>query len=71
MLEEIAHEHDIDGSSRDSTHIRGIALYDLDAKIRQREDQIAVLRKENDDVKFSNAGLTDRNNGLRGEIAAL
>lgn len=47
------------------------ALYDLDAKIRQREDQIAVLRKENDDVKFSNAGLTDRNNGLRGEIAAL
>ena len=30
-----------------------------------------MVRKENDDVKFSNAGLNDRNGGLRIEIAAL
>lgn len=46
-------------------------IFDLEAKIRAREDQIAITRKENDDVKFSNSGLTERNNGLRLEIAAL
>lgn len=47
------------------------AVFDLESKIRAREDQIAIIRKENDDVKFSNAGLSDRNAGLRVEIAAL
>ena len=46
-------------------------IYDLESKVRSREDQINLVRKENDDVKFSNAGLTDRNGGLRIEIAAL
>lgn len=46
-------------------------IFDLEAKIRAREDQINLVRKENDDVKFSNAGLTDRNGGLRVEVAAL
>jgi chromosome segregation ATPase len=46
-------------------------IFDLEAKIRSREDQINLVRKENDDVKFSNAGLTDRNGGLRLEIGAL
>jgi hypothetical protein len=30
-----------------------------------------MTRKEGDDVKFSNAGITDRNSQLRAEIAAL
>ena len=46
-------------------------IFDLEAKIRAREDQIAITRKEGDDVKFSNAGITDRNSLLRAEIAAL
>lgn len=46
-------------------------LYDLEAKNRQRDDQIAVSRKELDDVKFSNSGLLDRNADLKTEIAAL
>ena len=46
-------------------------MFDLESKIRNREDNINIVRKENDDVKFSNAGLTDRNGGLRVEIAAL
>jgi hypothetical protein len=46
-------------------------LFDLEAKIRARDDQIAITRKENDDVKFSNAGITDRNSTIRAEIAAL
>lgn len=46
-------------------------IFDLEAKIRAREDQISIVRKENDDVKFSNAGISDRNAGLRAEIAAL
>ncbi len=46
-------------------------IFDIEAKIRAREDQISIVRKENDDVKFSNAGISDRNAGLRAEIAAL
>jgi chromosome segregation ATPase len=46
-------------------------IFDLEAKIRARDDQIAITRKEGDDVKFSNAGITDRNSVLRAEIAAL
>lgn len=46
-------------------------IFDLEAKIRARDDQIAITRKEADDVKFSNAGITDRNSQLRAEIAAL
>ncbi len=46
-------------------------IFDLESKIRAREDHIAVTRKENDDVKFSNAGISDRNSGLRVEIMAL
>jgi chromosome segregation ATPase len=60
---------------RESEVLRGKDLqaniFDLEAKIRAREDQIALTRKDNDDVKFSNAGLSDRNAGLRLEIAAL
>jgi FtsZ-binding cell division protein ZapB len=46
-------------------------IFKLEAQIREREDGINIVRKENDDVKFSNAGLTDRNGGLRIEIGAL
>jgi len=60
---------------RESEVLRGkdlqAAIFDLEAKIRAREDQLALTRKDNDDVKFSNAGLSDRNAGLRLEIAAL
>lgn len=60
---------------RESEILRGkelqAVIFDLESKIRAREDQIQLVRKENDDVKFSNAGLTDRNNGLRIEIQAL
>lgn len=46
-------------------------IFDFEAKTRAREDQINLVRKENDDVKFSNAGLADRNGGLQIEISAL
>lgn len=46
-------------------------LYDLEAKNRARDDQIAIIRKELDDIKFSNSGLLDRNADLKAEIAAL
>ena len=60
---------------REAEGLRGkelqAVIFDFEAKIRNREDGINLVRKENDDVKFSNAGLTDRNGGLRIEIAAL
>ncbi len=46
-------------------------LYDLETKNRSRDDQIIVLRKEFDDVKFSNNSMFDRNSDLKAEIAAL
>lgn len=55
------------GKNRDLSAI----LYDLEAKNRSRDDQIAIIRKELDDIKFSNSGLLDRNADLKAEIAAL
>lgn len=46
-------------------------LFDLESKNRSRDDQIVVIRKELDDVKFSNSSVLDRNADLRAEIAAL
>ena len=46
-------------------------LFDLEAKNRARDDQIVVIRKELDDVKFSNSSLFDRNADIKAEIAAL
>lgn len=44
---------------------------DLEAKNRSRDDQIMVIRKEVEDVKFSNSSMFDRNSDLKAEIAAL
>jgi hypothetical protein len=46
-------------------------LFDLESKNRSRDDSIIVIRKELDDVKFSNSSILDRNADLRAEIAAL
>ena len=46
-------------------------LFDLEGKNRNRDDQLIILRKEVDDVKFSNSSLFDRNSDLKAEIAAL
>lgn len=40
-------------------------LYDIEAKIKQRDDQLLQLRKESDDVRFSNSSMVDRNGDLR------
>jgi len=60
---------------RESEVLRGkelqSVLFDLEAKVRAREDNINITRKENDDVKFSNAGLSDRNGSVQLEINAL
>jgi chromosome segregation ATPase len=46
-------------------------LFDLEAKVRHVEDQLAIARKDQDDLRFSNMGMGDRNNDLRAEIEAL
>jgi chromosome segregation ATPase len=46
-------------------------LFDLEAKVRHIEDQLAIARKDQDDLRFSNMGMGDRNNDLRSEIEAL
>ena len=43
-------------------------LFDLEAKNRARDDQLVIVRKEVDDVKFSNASLFDKNADLKAEI---
>ena len=47
------------------------SLYDLEARNRSRDDQILQVRKEIDDVRFSNSSMMDRNNDCRAEIDAL
>lgn len=40
-------------------------------KIRQREDQIMIMRKELDGARYSNSSLLDNNSNLQVEIDAL
>lgn len=46
-------------------------LCGLEAKIRSTDENLCVSRREVDDLRFSNAGLTGRNCDLRSEIDAL
>lgn len=47
------------------------SLYDLEAKNKNRDEQIHLIRKEMDDVRFSNSSMIDRNGDLKAEIEAL
>jgi len=49
----------------------GQSTYNLDAQCRDREEQIALQRRELDDVRFSNHSMGDRNRDLSAEIEAL
>ena len=57
----------------DSTKCRDLSsnLYELEARVRDVENQIFALRKESDDVRFSNNSMMDRNNEMKDEIEAL
>lgn len=46
-------------------------VYDLEAQNRSRDDQVILIRKDLDDVKFSNSSMIDRNTDIKSEIAAL
>jgi len=46
-------------------------LYDLEAKNRNRDDQLLAARKEIDDIRFSNSSMMDRNDDTKAEIEAL
>ena len=43
----------------------------MEAKNRSRDDQVVHIRKEIDDVRFSNSSMIDRNGDLKQEIEAL
>ena len=46
-------------------------LYDLEAKARNAEEQLAASRKEQEDLRFSNHSMQGHNDDLRAEIDAL
>ena len=46
-------------------------LYDLEARIKNKEDQIGMARREMDEVRFSNSSMMERNGDLKSEIEAL
>ena len=46
-------------------------LYDLEAKNRNKDDQLLAVRKEMDDVRFSNSSMIDRNDDIKAEVEAL
>jgi chromosome segregation ATPase len=49
----------------------GQSVYGLEAQVRDKEEQVALNRRELDDVRFSNQSMGDRNRDLTGEIEAL
>ncbi len=46
-------------------------LYELDARIRNKEEALQQSKKELDDVRFSNSSMLDRNQDVKAEIDAL
>lgn len=46
-------------------------LYDFEAKTRATEEALAVTRRDQEDLRFSNSSLQGRNDDLRSEIDAL
>lgn len=46
-------------------------LYAREQKYRNVEDQLLVARKEQDNIRFSNANLLERNQDIKSEIDAL
>lgn len=47
------------------------SLYDIEAKNKNRDDQLHLIRKDMDEVRFSNTSMIDRNDDLKAEIEAL
>ena len=47
------------------------SVYDMEARNRNKEDMVMSLRKEMDDVRFSNSSMQDRLGGIKQEIEAL
>lgn len=45
--------------------------YDLDARNKNKEDQLLALRKDTDQLRFSNASILERNDEFQAELAAL
>lgn len=46
-------------------------LFDLEAKSRATEDQLAAGRREQDDLRFATSSMQNANADLRAEIDAL
>lgn len=46
-------------------------LYDLESKSRVADDNLGAARREQDDLRFSNASLGNQNADMRAEIDAL
>ena len=45
--------------------------YEREQRLRQLEDQLLVTRKEQDNIRFSNNNLLERNQVIKAEIGAL
>ena len=46
-------------------------LYDLESKSRAADDNLGVARREQDDLRFANASMSNQNADMRAEIDAL
>ena len=46
-------------------------LYDVDAKARAADDNLAVTRREQDDLRFATSSMQGANADMRAEIDAL
>ena len=46
-------------------------MHDRDGRLRAADDQLAISRKEQENIRFSNNNLLDRNQDTKAEIDAL
>ena len=46
-------------------------LYDLESKSRAADDNLGAARREQDDLRFANASMSNQNADMRAEIDAL
>lgn len=60
----------IDNEGCQNVELSG-AIKELDAKIRQKEDQIMYMRKELEGARYSNNALIENNSALQVEIDSM
>lgn len=71
---QLAHKSDLQRQAENEDHrnrdLNG-QVFERETKLRNTEDQLMVARKEQDNLRFNNQNLLERNNDVKAECDAI